>query len=446
MSSYSPIMERSVSARIPTAHGEFRLDHFSNDVDDKEHLALVYGDVDGREDILTRVHSECLTGEVFGSQRCDCASQLDSSIEAVAREGAGVVIYLRQEGRGIGLLEKLRAYNLQDQGLDTVDANLQLGHQADERSYGAAALMLQKLGARSIRLMTNNPRKVEELRGLGIQVAGRVPVPGPVTTQNIDYLTAKVNRMGHMLDIAPPESGEMSSPFVPVAEKHEIAEANRRPFVTLTYAQSLDGSIASANSLPLHLSGSKSSEMTHLLRSSNDAILVGIGTLLADDPRLTVRLADGKDPQPIILDSRLRCPLDANLLESYRTMPWLATREDAPIERQLELEAAGARVLRLPAREKDGLVDLEALMEALFEDGVRSLMVEGGARVITELLAARCVDHVVITIAPTLVGGLHAVANTNTKSDGPFPRLRGLGYKREGEDLVVWGRPTWPPD
>ncbi len=435
-----------MSARIPTAHGEFRLDYFSNDVDGKEHLALVYGDVDGREDVLTRVHSECLTGEVFGSRRCDCAAQLDSAIEAMARENAGVVIYLRQEGRGIGLLEKLRAYNLQDQGLDTVDANLQLGHQADERSYGIAGLMLQELGVRSIRLMTNNPRKVEELRGLGIRVAGRVPVPAPVTTQNVDYLTTKVNRMGHMLDIAPPESDEVASPFVPADEKRAAADANRRPFVTLTYAQSLDGSIAGADSLPLHLSGSESSEMTHLLRSSNDAILVGIGTVIADDPRLTVRLADGKDPQPIILDSRLRFPLSASLLESYRTMPWLATREDAPLDRQVELEAAGARVLRLPARESDGLVDLRALMATLYEDGVRSLMVEGGARVITELLEARFVDHIVVTVAPTLVGGLHAVSSKNGAGSAAFPRLQGIGYKREGDDLVVWGRPAWPPD
>lgn len=446
MSSYPTTVERIVSARIPTAHGEFRLDYFSNDVDGKEHLALVCGDVDRREDVLTRVHSECLTGEVFSSQRCDCAAQLESAMEAVAREGAGVIVYLRQEGRGIGLLEKLRAYNLQDQGLDTVDANLQLGHQADERSYGIAALILQKLEARSIRLMTNNPKKVEELRGLGIRVAGRVPVPGPVTAQNVDYLTTKVNRMGHMLDIAAPESDEVSSPFVPAAEKQALADANRRPFVTLTYAQSLDGSIASADSLPLHLSGPKSSEMTHLLRSSNDAILVGIETVIADDPRLTVRLADGQDPQPIVLDSRLRCPLNATLLESYRTMPWLATREDAPLDRQVELEAAGARILRLPARESDGLVDLRALMATLYEDGVRSLMVEGGARVITELLEARFVDHVVITIAPTLVGGLHAVSSKNSGISAAFPRLQALGYKREGDDLVVWGRPAWPPD
>ena len=446
MSSYSPVVERAASARIPTAHGQFRLDYFSNNVDDKEHLAFVCGDVDGREEVLTRVHSECLTGEVFGSRRCDCAAQLDSAIEAIAQEGAGVIIYLRQEGRGIGLLEKLRAYNLQDRGLDTVDANLHLGHDADERDYGIVAPMLENLGVRSVRLMTNNPTKVQELRASGVNVVARVAVPGPVTMQNVDYLTAKVNRMGHMLEIEPPEADEVSSPFVPDAEKLEVAETNQRPYVTLTYAQSLDGSIAQADSLPLSLSGARSAEMTHLLRSSNDAILVGVGTVIADDPRLTVRLADGNDPQPIVLDSRLRCPLNATLLESYRTMPWIATREDAPLDRQVELEAAGARVLRLPAQGGDGLVDLRALMDTLYDDGVRSLMVEGGARVITELLAAQFVDHVVITIAPTLVGGLRAVENRNGAGGAQFPRLQGLGYKRAGEDLVVWGRPDWSPD
>ncbi len=446
MSRHPTSIERSVSARIPTAHGEFRLDYFTNTADDKEHLSLVIGDISESEGVLTRVHSECFTGEVLGSQRCDCAAQLDAAIEAVAQEGAGIVIYLRQEGRGIGLPEKLRAYNLQDQGLDTVDANLRLGYQADERDYGIAALILKDLRVRSIRLMTNNPSKIAKIRELGVDVVGRVPVPGPVTAQNVDYLTTKVERMGHMLTLEEPYQDTLLSPFVPSAKKRAISEANQRPFVTLTYAQSLDGSIARSDLLPLSLSGSQSAEMTHLLRSSNDAILVGIGTVIADDPRLTVRLADGKDPQPIILDSRLRCPLNATLLQSYRTMPWLATRDDASMERQVELEGAGARVIRLPAREKDGLVDLDALMSTLFDNGVRSLMVEGGARVITELLAARFVDHVVITIAPMLVGGLHAVAGINSTSGAPFPYLQNLGYTRAGEDLIVWGRPDWSPD
>ncbi len=445
MSSQTETIERIVSARIPTAHGEFRLDYYSNTVDNKEHLALVKGDVENGADVLVRVHSECFTGEVLGSQRCDCASQLDAATEAIAREGVGILIYLRQEGRGIGLRDKLRAYNLQDAGYDTVDANIRLGHGADDRDYRVASLILDDLGVRSIRLMTNNPTKFDEIRALGVDVVERVPVPAPVTVQNMDYLTTKVERMGHMMTLETPET-QSSTPFAQDAEQRALAEANHRPFVTLTYAQSLDGSIAGADAVPLSLSGSQSAEMTHLLRSTNDAILVGIGTVIADDPRLTVRLTDGKDPQPIILDSTLRCPLDATLLESYRTAPWIATREDAPIERQVELEAVGARVIRLPATEPSGLVDLRALMTRLYDEGIRSLMVEGGARVITEMLASRFVDHVVITVAPKLVGGLHAVTNSENVAEAVFPRLGKLGYQRAGTDLVVWGRPDWSQD
>ena len=445
MSSHTETIKRIVSARIPTPHGEFRLDYYSNTVDNKEHLALVKGDVENGTDVLVRVHSECFTGEVLGSQRCDCASQLDAATEAIAKEGVGVLIYLRQEGRGIGLRDKLRAYNLQDAGYDTVDANIRLGHGADDRDYRIASMILEDLGIRSIRLITNNPTKFDEIRALGVDVAERVPVPVPVTAQNRNYLTTKVERMGHMMTLEAPET--QSSPlFVKDAEQRAIAEANHRPFVTLTYAQSLDGSIASSDAMPLNLSGSQSAEMTHLLRSTNDAILVGIGTVIADDPRLTVRLTDGKDPQPIILDSTLRCPLDATLLEGHRTAPWIATREDASMERQVELEAVGARVIRLPATEPSGLVDLRALMTRLYDEGIRSLMVEGGARVITEILAGRFVDHVVITVAPKLVGGLHAVTHSENVAEAVFPRLSKLGYQRAGMDLIVWGRPDWSRD
>ena len=159
-------VKRTVTARIPTADGVFCLHHFRSEWDDKNHLALVIGDTEG-EDLLVRIHSECFTGDVLGSQRCDCGEQLTQAIEAIAAAGRGALIYLRQEGRGIGLEEKLRAYNLQDEGYDTVDANLLLGHQADERDYTAAALILQELGVRSVRLLTNNPAKIEGLAATG---------------------------------------------------------------------------------------------------------------------------------------------------------------------------------------------------------------------------------------------------------------------------------------
>jgi GTP cyclohydrolase II len=189
-------------ARVPTRYGEFSLCLYTNSNDSKEHLALVMGDVSERENVLVRLHSECFTGDVLGSRRCDCGEQLDRAMQMIAEAGEGVLVYLRQEGRGIGLLDKLRAYNLQDQGYDTVEANLALGHQADERDYTVAALMLRDLGVRSVRLLTNNPRKIQNLAALGMPVTDRVPVETTIYADNANYLITKVQRMDHLLDIA----------------------------------------------------------------------------------------------------------------------------------------------------------------------------------------------------------------------------------------------------
>ncbi|MFP4329177.1 MAG: GTP cyclohydrolase II [Alkalispirochaetaceae bacterium] len=190
------------SARIPNQFGEYQLYVYENSEDDKEHLALVYGDVSGRSNVMVRVHSECFTGDVLGSQRCDCGEQLNRAMQLIAEEGAGVILYMRQEGRGIGLSEKLRAYNLQDQGHDTVEANLLLGHQADSRDYTVAALMLEDLGISSVRLLTNNPSKIEQLSELGISIVSREPLtPILVNEQNRRYLFTKMTRMSHMFDL-----------------------------------------------------------------------------------------------------------------------------------------------------------------------------------------------------------------------------------------------------
>jgi 3,4-dihydroxy 2-butanone 4-phosphate synthase/GTP cyclohydrolase II len=190
-----------VDARIPTEPGEFQLYLYRNNQDDKEHLAIVMGEVRNAEGVLVRVHSECFTGEVLGSQRCDCGEQLANAMRMIAEEGLGVLIYLRQEGRGIGLLDKLRAYNLQDQGYDTVDANLMLGHQPDSRDYTIAARILDDLGVDAVRLVTNNPLKMDNLRKLGISVEKRVSANTTVTPENAQYLMTKVSRMNHMLNL-----------------------------------------------------------------------------------------------------------------------------------------------------------------------------------------------------------------------------------------------------
>ncbi len=196
-----PKIERMVVTRLPTDAGDFHLALYHNNFDDKEHLALVLGEVRNRSDVLVRVHSECFTGDVLGSQRCDCGEQLRRSMHLMAHEGQGILLYLRQEGRGIGLLDKLRAYNLQDQGYDTVEANLALGHQADERDYTVAALILRDWGVRSIRLLTNNPLKIDSLRELDVKVTGRVPLAPTFTPNNTTYLRTKVERMRHLLQL-----------------------------------------------------------------------------------------------------------------------------------------------------------------------------------------------------------------------------------------------------
>lgn len=195
------------TARIPTAYGEFSLSLYQNPNDGKEHLAFVMGDVTGRTNVLVRVHSECLTGDVLGSTRCDCGKQLDLAMQMIARVGKGVIVYLRQEGRGIGLVDKLKAYNLQDEGYDTVDANLILGHQADEREYSVAAEIIADLGIKSIRLLTNNLNKFEALQALGVQVSTRLPLETPVTADNRGYLQAKADRLNHTFSFNSPGNG-----------------------------------------------------------------------------------------------------------------------------------------------------------------------------------------------------------------------------------------------
>jgi 3,4-dihydroxy 2-butanone 4-phosphate synthase/GTP cyclohydrolase II len=193
-------LTRQAHTQLPNAHGLWQAYGYQHDIDGTEYLALTLGDVQAVDGVLTRLHSECLTGDVFGSQRCDCGSQLEASRAAIAAEGAGVVLYLRgQEGRGVGLLGKLRAYELQDAGADTVDANLHLGMPVDAREYSAGAQMLADLGVRSVRLLTNNPAKVTGLTSGGVDVKERVPLPSALTPYNLRYLTTKRDRLGHDL-------------------------------------------------------------------------------------------------------------------------------------------------------------------------------------------------------------------------------------------------------
>lgn len=195
------LVHRVADARLPTEFGEWRIIGYRNDVDSREHIAIAFGDVEGGERVLVRMHSKCLTGDVFHSQRCDCGWQLETAMRMIQQEGKGVIVYLDQEGRGIGLLNKLKAYELQDHGADTVEANEQLGFKADLRNYGIGAQILLDLNLRSIRVLTNNPRKLVGLDGYGLIVTDRVRLEAPSTDENASYLETKRTKLGHLFAI-----------------------------------------------------------------------------------------------------------------------------------------------------------------------------------------------------------------------------------------------------
>ena len=414
--STNPRVRRLSSAGLPTRIGTFDAVIFSDGGDGTEPVALVHGDVASIDAPLVRVHSECWTGDVLGSLRCDCGEQLGRALTAITAEGAGVLLYLRQEGRGIGLANKLRAYGLQDGGLDTIAANSALGLPVDGREYGGAAAILENLGVQRVRLMTNNPDKAAALESHGIRVVERVPLPALPNPVNLPYLETKAARLGHIL---PPDGA--------------------RPSVTVHYAQTLDGRLATRTGDSQWISGQPSLVLAHSLRASHAAILVGAGTVAADNPRLTPRLVDGPAPVRVVLDSTLRLSPSAHVVTDGAAPTILATTERAALATRRELTDLGAEVVILPAT-SEGRVDLDALLDELGRRGLSSLLVEGGAGVITAMLRERRVRRLVVSIAPLVLGaGIEAVGDLDIMRLRDAFAFRRASFSQLGPDVIFDG-------
>jgi len=425
---------------LPTAAGIFQALAFEC-ASGSVYLALVKGDLDGGEDVVTRVHSECLTGDALGSLRCDCGVQLQLGLRAIGAAGRGVLVYATgHEGRGIGLVNKLLSYAEQDRGADTLDANLALGLAVDAREYTDAAAVLQALGVRSVRLLTNNPRKVDGLRGSGIDVVAVEPLATAPHSRNLGYLRTKERRLGHVrptgeavgdepLDVAP--ALDISDLIGPVAAPPE------RPFVVLKFAQTLDGRIATATGDARWISGEPERRASHALRAACDAVLVGVGTVLQDDPQLTVRMVPGASPLRVVLDSTLRVPDRAKILDPDAATTILTTdRSDPERRRTLAARHLGVQVLPSGA---DG-VDVGPALGALRGAGVETLLVEGGARVITSLLRAGVVDRLIVAVAPTIIGqGTEAVGPLGVTAVADGIRLVNRSMHVVGDDVLLAG-------
>ncbi|MCP3425003.1 GTP cyclohydrolase II [Rothia sp. AR01] len=402
-------VERVTATVLPTVHGIFDMIGYQNDAG-TEHVALVYGDpaAVGGPGPLVRIHSECLTGDAFGSLRCDCGEQLAAALSVISAAGAGVVVYARgHEGRGIGLLNKLRAYELQDGGLDTVDANIHLGLPAEARDYAQSAAILRDLGVSRIRLLSSNPAKQEELTRLGIEVTERVRLPVADRAENARYLDVKRSRMGHDHLPAGDVWSELTSGRVPeaplTASDRELVDrygplvARGSRFAVAQLGQSLDGFIASRTGDAEFVTGEEDRTHLHRLRALVDAVLVGWRTVESDDPQLTVRAVSGQNPTRVILDPGARTPRASGVLtdDSSPTL-WL-------IDAGIPTPEVAPHVTVLPV---PGLRDLEpaGLLDLLAERGLGRVLVEGGGRTVSRFVHAGAVDRLYLTTAALLIG------------------------------------------
>jgi 3,4-dihydroxy 2-butanone 4-phosphate synthase/GTP cyclohydrolase II len=422
-------------AQLPTPFGTFELRAFKT-AKGFVHLALIAGDVGDGTPVLTRVHSECLTGDALGSLRCDCGIQLRASLRAISAEGRGILLYATgHEGRGIGLVDKLRAYVEQDRGADTVDANLHLGLPVDDRDYSEVADVLMQIGAGRVELITNNPRKVAGLREAGIDVQSVRALAVAANGQTLRYLETKRDRLGHASPLGAPLQEVLSA--VPEVSSliGTVRRSATRPYVVVKYAQSMDGRIATSSGDARWISSAEERRVSHALRARCDGIMVGLGTVLSDDPELTVRLVPGPSPTRVVLDTRLRAPLSAAVFDDAAPTIVLTT-EHSDIHRRAVLRGRDVAVRIVPPGPEG--VDLEAALSLLAEMGMSSLLVEGGQRVITSLLRAGCVDRMIMSLAPILLGkGIEGVGDLGIERVADGVSLENRSVYIAGNDVLI---------
>lgn len=430
-------IRRIVETRLPTRHTEFGLICYE-DYEGRAHLALTLGldDADRRsEPPVVRVHSECLTGDALGSFRCDCGEQLDAALATITAEGRGVLVYVGgHEGRGIGLVEKLRAYALQDRGWDTVDANLELGHPADARTYEQSASILADLGVTTIRLLSANPAKQAALRQLGIDVVDRVTLAVAERPDNAHYLATKRERMSHdtptdiwyrlLLGDVPAADDDLTDLYGP------LVLAGPR-LVIAQLGQSLDGFIASRTGDAEFVTGPEDRLRLHRMRALVDAVVVGANTVIADDPRLTVRDCPGPDPVRVIIDPEARISAQSAVLsDGAAPTLWVVGSEAAlPVEPPDHVE-----VLRLA---HPGRPEPRDILDVLADRGLTRVLVEGGGRLVSSFVGAGLIHRLYLTTAPVLIGdGIPGLRfdGTDTLRDALRGRAR---HFRLGDDVCT---------
>jgi GTP cyclohydrolase II len=427
---------------LPTWTGAFDLRAFEG-ASGEVYLLFVHGEIGDGRGLLVRLHSGCLTGDALGSLRCECGPQLRLAMRRIVADGRGVLLYAPgHEGRGVGLVSKLRAYMLQDSGLDTVEANRRLGLPVDGRDYHEAAQVLLAAGVRSVRLLTNNPAKASALDRGGVLVEGLVPLQITPHVRNRRYLETKRQRLGHRAPGGEPLAADGSpdgqeTALDATALLGEVDAHADRPYVVLKYAQTLDGRIATGGGDSKWISGAQERRVSHAMRAVCDAVLVGAGTVLADDPLLTVRMVPGASPIRVVVDSALRSPLDAQVFGADAATVVLTSERSNP-GRRSALRRRGVKVEVV--REAAAGIDLADGLARLLALGVGCVLVEGGSRVITSMLRERLVDRVVVAVAPLLLGkGTEAVGDLGTSLVADGLRLLNQTVHRLGPDLLITG-------